>query len=205
MRRVKRQGGRRLENSKRGVHISQPMSNTLLAYAKVNKKNSGSDQIEFPARSKSFRPTVSLFRVTLFFYSPVNQRQHQPATTTTTATIVSLFFSSQFFPRIAPTWDNLFIERDNASVDTHRSIHVYRRSVKQRFRSKIRSEIFFDSYMQARIHVEDFSFPSWTSHTAWSTSGVEEKETLYYKLVREIPRAWRIRVVCACAYGVERM
>lgn len=143
MRRVKRQGGRRLENSKRGVHISQPMSNTLLAYAKVNKKNSGSDQIEFPARSKSFRPTVSLFRVTLFFYSPVNQRQHQPATTTTTATIVSLFFSSQFFPRIAPTWDNLFIERDNASVDTHRSIHVYRRSVKQRFRSKIRNEIFF--------------------------------------------------------------
>lgn len=49
MRRVKRQGGRRLENSKRGVHISQPMSNTLLAYAKVNKKNSASDQIEFPA------------------------------------------------------------------------------------------------------------------------------------------------------------
>lgn len=49
LRRVKRQGGRRLENSKRGVHISQPMSNTLLAYAKVNKKNSASDQIEFPA------------------------------------------------------------------------------------------------------------------------------------------------------------
>lgn len=60
--------GRRLENSKRGVHISQPMSNTLLAYAKVNKKIALRIKSNF--LSKSFRPTVSLFRRTLCFPIP---------------------------------------------------------------------------------------------------------------------------------------
>lgn len=64
--------GRRLENSKRGVHISQPMSNTLLAYAKVNKKNSASDQIEFPVEIISPN-CVALPPYALFSYSPVHR------------------------------------------------------------------------------------------------------------------------------------
>lgn len=70
------------------------MSNTLLAYAKVNKKNSASDQIEFPVEIISPN-CVALPRNSVFLLP----REPAPALAN------HLYFSrpSFFPPRIAPT------------------------------------------------------------------------------------------------------